>query len=95
MITRKAAGVSAVSWSAYLVSAVVWFWYGLQRRDKNIYFACIGWIVLDTAVILGIIITHNESAGTRGDPRQTPYGQNIQARLSRRLPESIARAGFL
>lgn len=53
-IGRRAAGVSLVSWSAYLLSAVLWFWYGVQKRDKNIYLPCIGWMVLDCAVILGV-----------------------------------------
>jgi uncharacterized protein with PQ loop repeat len=51
---RQAAGVSLLSWSAYLVSAVLWFWFGLKKRDKNIYLPCIGWIALDSAVIVGI-----------------------------------------
>ncbi len=54
-LSRRAAGVSIVSWSAYLVSAVVWFWYGLQKRDKNIYLPCIGWMPLDGAVIVGAL----------------------------------------
>src|SRR2546430_916310 len=55
-INHQAAGVSRLSWSAYLISAVVWLWYGLQRRDKNIYLPCIGWILLDSAVILGAVV---------------------------------------
>ncbi len=54
-VGHQAAGVSLLSWSAYFVSAVVWFWYGLQRRDSNIYLPCIGWIVLDGAVIIGVL----------------------------------------
>ena len=42
-----------LSWAAYLFSAVVWLCYGLQKRDKNIYLPCIGWILLDSAVIVG------------------------------------------
>jgi hypothetical protein len=42
-----------LSWSAYLVSAIVWLWYGFKKRDKNIYLPCIGWILLDTAVVVG------------------------------------------
>ena len=53
-VSRRAAGVSVLSWSAYLVSAVVWLWYGLQKHDKNIYLPCIGWILLDSAVIVGV-----------------------------------------
>jgi uncharacterized protein with PQ loop repeat len=55
-VGRQAAGVSVLSWAAYLVSAVLWLWYGLQKRDRNIYLPCIGWIVLDAAVILGALI---------------------------------------
>ena len=50
---HEAAGVSVLSWGAYLISAVVWFWYGLQKGDKNIYLPCIGWILCDSAVIVG------------------------------------------
>ena len=55
-IGHQAAGVSVVSWSAYLLSAVLWFWYGLQQGDKNIYLPCVGWVILDTAVIAGAVI---------------------------------------
>ena len=55
-VGQQAAGVSVLSWSAYLIAAVVWFWHGLQKHDKNIYLACIGWIVLDIAVIAGAVM---------------------------------------
>ena len=55
-VGRQAGGVSVVSWSAYLLSAVLWLWYGLQKRDRNIYLPCIGWIVLDAAVIVGALV---------------------------------------
>ena len=55
-VGHQAAGVSLASWSAYLLSALLWFWHGLQRRDPNIYLACIGWMVLDGAVIVGILL---------------------------------------
>ncbi len=49
-------GVSLLSWVSYLVSACLWFVYGLQKRDKTIYVACIGWILLDAAIVLGVIL---------------------------------------
>jgi uncharacterized protein with PQ loop repeat len=49
-------GVSIVSWAAYLFSACLWFIYGIQKRDKTIYLACIGWIFLDAAVVIGVIV---------------------------------------
>jgi uncharacterized protein with PQ loop repeat len=55
-VGHQAAGVSIFTWSAYLLSAILWFWYGLQKQDKNIYLPCIGWIALDIAVIVGVII---------------------------------------
>src|SRR5215470_8673533 len=55
-VGRQAAGVALLSWSAYLVSAVLWFWYAFQKRDKNIYLPCVGWVGLDTAVIVGTVI---------------------------------------
>lgn len=55
-IGHQAAGVSVVSWSAYLLSAILWFWYGIQKRDKNIYLPCVGWFGLDAAVIVGALV---------------------------------------
>jgi uncharacterized protein with PQ loop repeat len=55
-VGHQAAGVSIVSWSAYLLSALLWFWYGVQKRDRNIYLACVGWIVLDVAVVVGAVV---------------------------------------
>ena len=55
-VGQQAAGVSALSWSAYLLSAVLWFWYGIRKRDKNIYLPCVGWIALNGAVISGAIV---------------------------------------
>jgi uncharacterized protein with PQ loop repeat len=55
-VNHQAAGVSIISWSAYLLSAMLWFWYGLMKRDKNIYLPCVGWVGLDAAVIVGVIV---------------------------------------
>ena len=56
-VGRNAGGVSLLSWATYLFSAILWFVYGLKKRDKTIYLACIGWILLDAAIVAGII-TH-------------------------------------
>lgn len=55
-VGHEAAGVSVISWGAYLLSALLWFWYGLQKRDRNIYLPCVGWVGLDAAVIVGALI---------------------------------------
>jgi uncharacterized protein with PQ loop repeat len=55
-IGHRAAGVSVASWGAYLLSALLWLWYGIEKRDRNIYLPCVGWIGLDIAVIAGAIV---------------------------------------
>ncbi len=55
-VGHQAAGVSVWSWGAYLLSALLWFWFGIQKRDRNIYLPCVGWIALDGAVILGAVV---------------------------------------
>ena len=55
-VGHQAAGVSVLSWSAYLLSAILWFCDGLQKRDKNICLPCVGWVGLDAAVIVGAVV---------------------------------------
>ncbi len=55
-IERNAGGVSLVSWVSYLFAACLWFVYGLQKNDKTIYLACVGWVLLDLAVVIGVIV---------------------------------------
>jgi len=54
--TEGGRGVSILSWLAYLASAVLWMVYGIQKRDRTIYVACIGWILLDAAIVVGILV---------------------------------------
>jgi uncharacterized protein with PQ loop repeat len=55
-VGQQAAGVSVLSWGAYLLSAVLWFWFGIQKRDKNIYLPCVGWIAMNSAVLAGAVV---------------------------------------
>ena len=55
-VERQVAGVSLLSWGAYLLSACLWFAYGLRQKDPKIYVACIGWLLLDGAVVLGVLM---------------------------------------
>ena len=55
-VGHEAGGVSVLSWSAYLVSAVLWFAHGVRQGDRNIYLPCIGWAGLDAAVIVGALV---------------------------------------
>ena len=55
-VTHQGSGISMLSWGAYLISALAWFWYGLKKADKNIYLPCIGRILLDSAVVVGALV---------------------------------------
>ena len=52
----RAQGVSIATWSTYFLSALLWFWFGLSKRDKNIYLPCIGWMIVDVLVVVGAIV---------------------------------------
>lgn len=51
-----ATGVSLLSWATYLVSACLWLVHGVRIGDKAIYVPCIGWMALDAAIVLGIVL---------------------------------------
>jgi uncharacterized protein with PQ loop repeat len=55
-IGHNAGGVSLISWVSYLIGACLWFVYGLQKNDKTIYLACVGWVLLDLAVVTGVVV---------------------------------------
>ena len=55
-VGKNAGGVSLASWVTYLLSACLWFYYGIKKGDKTIYLACIGWILLDLAVVIGVLM---------------------------------------
>jgi hypothetical protein len=48
--------VSLLSWGAYTFAACLWLVDGLRKKDKTIWVACIGWIVLDAAVFIGVLV---------------------------------------
>lgn len=49
-------GVSLVTWLTYLASAFLWLVYGIKKRDRTLYVACIGWILLDAGIVIGILV---------------------------------------
>lgn len=55
-MNRSGKGVSIITWSTYLVSACVWLVHGLKQRDPTIYRACIAWIILDAAIVVGALL---------------------------------------
>ena len=55
-IEQSAAGVSMITWIAYLVTAIFWLLYGIVHKEKPIIITNTLWIVLDSAVIVGTYI---------------------------------------
>ena len=50
-----AGGVSLTSWVTYLASSVAWLVYGLRKHDTTLWLVCIGWIIVDGAIVAGIL----------------------------------------
>lgn len=48
-------GVSLLSWGAYFIAASLWLVDGVRKHDKTIWVPCIGWVLLDAAVFLGVL----------------------------------------
>jgi uncharacterized protein with PQ loop repeat len=49
-------GVSLLSWGTYLVSACLWLYYGLRKRNPTLWLPCLGWILLDAAIVVGVLV---------------------------------------
>jgi uncharacterized protein with PQ loop repeat len=57
-VDGNTSGVSLLSWGAYFIAACLWFLEGLRKNDKTIWVACIGWVLLDGAVFIGVLVRH-------------------------------------
>ncbi len=55
-IDKNAAGVSALSWGAYAVIALVWLAYGITHIEKPIILNSGLWVFLEILVVVGTLI---------------------------------------
>lgn len=53
---KNAAGVSVLSWSAYMLIAIFWLMYGFIHQEKPIIVTNILWILMDIFIVVGIFI---------------------------------------
>jgi uncharacterized protein with PQ loop repeat len=53
---RGSSGVSLLSWGTYLVSACLWLFYGVRTRNRTLWLPCVGWIALDAAIVIGLLV---------------------------------------
>ena len=54
--SKTADGVSLASWLGYLGASVAWLVYGVQKRDATICLTYTGWVFLDLAIVVGIVV---------------------------------------
>ena len=55
-VDKNASGVSVVSWSAYLFTAVFWLIYGIMHKEKPIIVTYSLWIILEIFIVVGILM---------------------------------------
>ncbi len=55
-VDKNAAWLSLFTWTAYVVSPILWLIYGIVHKEKAIIFSNILWIIVDMAVLTGAII---------------------------------------
>ena len=55
-LNKNASGVSVISWTAYLVGAIFWLFYGLVHKERPIIFTYGIWIIIDILIVIGAII---------------------------------------
>jgi len=56
--SRDNGGVSAVTWGAYVVIAVIWLLYALKNRDKPLIILEVSAVILYSLIVVGLIIKH-------------------------------------
>lgn len=55
-IKKQTAGVSLLTWSFYILAAIVWLLYGLKIKDKPLMVASTLWVLVEILVVGGLII---------------------------------------
>lgn len=54
-VNQNVAGVSLLTFSMWMLFAVVWIVYGYVHRDRPIFYMHIGWLLLHGSIVLGIL----------------------------------------
>jgi len=55
-VYQSAAGVSLISWIAYLITAFFWLFYGIVHKSKPIIITYTIWILLQLMIVIGIVL---------------------------------------
>ncbi len=52
----SAKGLSAISWSTYIVVSAFWLMYGIVHKEKPIILVNLGWVIVHAATLTGIVL---------------------------------------
>lgn len=55
-VDKNVAGVSGVTWGAYLIGANFWLAYGVMHKEKPIILTYSLWIIIYIAIVVGILM---------------------------------------
>lgn len=55
-VEKNASWLSLFTWGAYVISNTCWLIYGIVQKEKAIIFGNILWVIVNTAVTIGVII---------------------------------------
>jgi uncharacterized protein with PQ loop repeat len=55
-IEKNAAGVSVISWSAFLIAAIFWITYGVAHKTKPIIFVYSILAIIEILIIIGTLL---------------------------------------
>ena len=53
---QSADGLSMISWITYIIVGSFWLTYGIVHKEKPIILVNIGWIIVNTGTLIGIIL---------------------------------------
>ncbi|HLD06164.1 MAG TPA: PQ-loop domain-containing transporter [Candidatus Nanoarchaeia archaeon] len=53
---QNAAGLSLFSWTLFAVLNIPWIFYGIVHRERPILIAYCLWLLVNTAVVVGIVV---------------------------------------
>jgi len=54
-VDKSAAGVSVITWTAFVLMAIVWLVYGIVHRQRPIIISNTLWIVAQSLIVLGAL----------------------------------------
>ena len=55
-LEKTAAGVSLFTWFFFVIFSIPWLFYGIVHKDKPIIVIHLLWIIIDSAIVVGILL---------------------------------------